>query len=95
VKKLSDGKVYIADEALRVGLIDKVGYFRDAVNVLAERAGVVSPSVVEYQRIKGLRDMFRVSALLSRPRSVLDLAGMEGNPNPYGMYFIWEGAGVP
>jgi ClpP class serine protease len=94
VKKLSDGKIYIADEALQVGLIDKVGYFRDAVNALAERAGVVSPGVVEYQRVKGLRDMFRVSALLFKPRSVLDLAGVEGNSNPYGLYFLWEGAGA-
>jgi protease-4 len=94
VKKLSDGKVYIADEALKMGLIDMVGYFRDAVNALSERAGVVSPSVVDYQRVKGLRDVFRVSARLFKPRSVLDLAGVEGNPNPYGLYFLWEGAGA-
>jgi protease-4 len=94
VKKLSDGKIYIADEALKAGLIDKVGYFRDAVNALAERAGVVSPNVVEYQREKGLRDMFRVSAHLFKPRSVFDLAGMEGELGPYGLYFLWEGAGA-
>jgi protease IV len=94
VKKLSDGKIYIADEALKVGLIDKVGYFQDAVNELAERAGVVSPNVVEYQREKGLRDMFRVSAHILKQRSVLGLAGVQGDPGPYGLYFLWEGAGA-
>jgi protease-4 len=91
VKKLSDGRVFIAAEAERAGLIDEVGYFRDAVNALAERSGVTQPNVVEYQRERGLRDVFRASARLLRPRTVLDYAERgETIPLAGGLYFLWN-----
>jgi protease-4 len=45
-----NGKVYTADEAIKLGLVDQTGYLDDAVAFAAQRAGVKSPTVVRYER---------------------------------------------
>jgi len=49
-----DGKVYLAEEAKRLGLIDSIGYQSEAVDRLARLAGLWDPNVVRYQRRKGV-----------------------------------------
>ncbi len=44
-----NGKVYLAADALRVGLIDEIGYRQDAVNRAAALAGLDDPHVVAYR----------------------------------------------
>jgi len=47
---LADGSVYVAPQALSVGLIDKVGYLDDAIDLVKSRAGIQRAQVVEYRR---------------------------------------------
>ncbi|MBN1505375.1 MAG: signal peptide peptidase SppA [Sedimentisphaerales bacterium] len=47
---LADGSIYAAPQALEVGLIDKVGYFDDVVDLIKSRVGLQRVQVVEYRR---------------------------------------------
>ncbi len=49
-KALADGSIYVAPQALEVGLIDKVGYLDDAIDLVKSRAGIQRAKVVEYRR---------------------------------------------
>ncbi len=50
VKTLADGQVYNAKQALDAGLIDKIGYLDDTVNLIQEELGLSDPKVVTYHR---------------------------------------------
>ncbi len=87
VEKLADGRIYIASDALKLGLIDDVGYFDDAVDALAEKAGIVDPVLVEFEREVNFRDILgRVSLYL--PGSILE----ERLRRPAGLelYYLWD-----
>jgi protease-4 len=47
---LADGSIYVAPQAQTVGLIDKVGYLDDAIDLVKARAGIQKAQVVEYRR---------------------------------------------
>jgi protease-4 len=50
VRKLADGRVYTANQALEAGLVDQIGYLDDAILLAASEAGIASPKVVTYYR---------------------------------------------
>lgn len=50
VEEIADGRVFIAEEALRLGLIDRIGYFPDALAAMSELIGNDSLHVVRYER---------------------------------------------
>ena len=50
VKTATDGRVFTADEALRLGLVDQIGYLDDAIASARRRAGVRQASVVIFHR---------------------------------------------
>lgn len=50
LKKVADGRVYTANQALAAGLIDKVGYLDDAIGDMREKIGDDRARVVSYYR---------------------------------------------
>jgi len=50
VVKLADGRVYLAQQALDAGLIDRIGTLHDAIDVAKRRAGIEDAHVVLYHR---------------------------------------------
>ena len=50
VKKLADGSIYSAQEAMDEHLIDGIGYIEEAISVAEELAGISGAKVVEYKR---------------------------------------------
>ncbi len=50
VRKLANGKIYTAEQALDYKLIDQIGYFDDALDKARELAGVEKPRVVKYTK---------------------------------------------
>ncbi|MCA9734525.1 MAG: signal peptide peptidase SppA [Deferribacteres bacterium] len=46
VKKLADGRVYTGQQALANGLVDKLGTYSDAVNLVARMAGIEDQPVL-------------------------------------------------
>lgn len=57
VEEIADGRVFIAEEALRLGLIDQIGYFPDALAAMSELVGNDSLHVVRYERKATFMDM--------------------------------------
>lgn len=50
VKKLADGRIYTSTEAQANGLIDRIGYLDDAVELAKARARLAEATVVTYSR---------------------------------------------
>jgi protease-4 len=68
VKRLADGSIYGAKEALSEKLIDKIGYIDEAVEQVKSLAGIEKAQVVEY------RKPFSLAYLLSsRSRNILKI----------------------
>jgi len=49
VTSLADGGIYVADEAAKAELIDKVGYLDEAIAMAKDLAGIQNAQVVEYR----------------------------------------------
>ena len=50
IKKLADGRVYTAEQAIEGKLIDKIGYLDDAIDIVKKKAGIRKARVVIYHR---------------------------------------------
>lgn len=48
VKAIAEGRVWIGSSALEIGLVDELGSLNDAINAIAEEAGLDASSVVAY-----------------------------------------------
>ena len=57
VNEIADGRVFIAEEALQLGLVDQIGYFPDALDAMVELIGNDSLHVIRYERKATLMDM--------------------------------------
>jgi len=62
VRRLADGSIYWADEALKEKLIDKIGYLKDAIKEIKEKAGIDKAQVVEYRKPFSLSDILSAQA---------------------------------
>ncbi len=50
LKEISDGRVFLAPRALELGLVDRLGYLEDAIEVAKKEAGIEEAQVVTYTR---------------------------------------------
>jgi protease IV len=50
VRKLADGRIYTAQQALEAGLIDQIGYLEDAIAIAKQETGLGEARVVAYHR---------------------------------------------
>lgn len=50
VKSLADGRIYTAEQAKDVGLVDRLGYLDDAIELAKAKAGIKEARVVLYYR---------------------------------------------
>jgi protease-4 len=50
LQTVADGRIFTAPQALAAGLVDRIGYFDDAINLAKRRAGVSDARVVVYRR---------------------------------------------
>jgi len=62
VNRLADGGIYWAEEALREKLVDRIGYFDDAVERAKQLAGIDEARVVEYSRPFSFMGLFGAEA---------------------------------
>jgi protease-4 len=64
-----NGKIYLADEAMKLGLVDRIGYRGEAIAAAADQASLSDPTVKEYKPRTNL-----ISELLkARSAPVVDL----------------------
>ena len=61
-RKLADGRVYTADQALAHGLVDRIGYMGDAVALARKAAGLEEARVIVYHRPRQYRATYYARA---------------------------------
>lgn len=65
VRALADGRVFTGNQALKAGLVDKLGNFHDAIQVAADLAGIKGkPSTRRLGRVTGFEALFNASSYL-------------------------------
>jgi protease-4 len=91
VRGLADGRVYTADQALKLGLVDRIGYLEDVVALAKERAGLSEAKVVMYHRPKEYRaNIYSLTPPLSTAESTLaQFAAALGGGGPRFLYLWW------
>jgi protease-4 len=79
LRRIADGRIYTADQALANGLVDRIGYREDAIAQARQMAGLAQARVVEYSRQPSVLDLFSARAggggvTINLPRTWLESA---------------------
>jgi protease-4 len=69
IDQIANGKVYSAADALKLGLVDQIGYLDDATAKAAQLAGLTHPTVVKFQRHSTLLDLLSADNRLGSARA--------------------------
>ena len=92
VRRLADGRIYTATQALEAGLIDRIATLREAIALAKRRAGTKRIRLVAYQRPLGYRPNYYTRAPLPPGGAVtllnIDLASWLSRSTPRFMY-LW------
>jgi len=67
VRAAADGRIYTAEQAKALGLVDEIGYMDDAVAAARKAAGVTQARVVMYHRPKEYRSNYYSTAPTPTP----------------------------
>ncbi len=93
-KEIASGRIFLADDALRLGLIDRIGYVEDAISEAEKLAGLPKDAkVVVYRRTEYNNDNIynTATARQETPQiSLLDSGLAEAIPPMLsGFYYLW------
>src|SRR5690242_19235561 len=73
----ADGRVLSGSEALKLGFVDQLGSFDDAVDRAKSIAGISRANLVQYQQRFDLADMFRIFGKSDASSSIKVDLGMD------------------
>jgi protease-4 len=94
--EISTARVFLADEALKVGLVDKIGYLSDAVKESKKLARVPEDArVVVYRRTEFPEDnYYNIAGVASGDLncSAINIELPESLSLKAGFYYLWPGA---
>lgn len=88
VRAAADGRIYTADQALALGLIDRIGYLEDAVAMAREAASLGEASIVMYRRPRDYRSNFYSTAPVA-DEGFAQMARLIGAGGPRFLYLWW------
>lgn len=89
VRAFADGRVYTAQEALGLGLIDGIGYLEDAIAAAKQAAGLTEARVVSYHRPRQYRATIYSAADPPAPAMGLGDAARLVFSGPRLLYLWW------
>lgn len=64
---IANGKVYSGPEAMKLGLVDQVGYLTDAIIHASSVAGLSNPTVIRYEKTPSFSDLILGAQGSARP----------------------------
>lgn len=79
VRDLADGRIYLGEDAMDIGLVDQIGYIEDATAALKEEIGG-NPQIIEYgytNNFAGINLNYGVGNLIGDITGRSDIARME------------------
>ncbi len=91
VRAFSDGRIYTASRAQELGLVDRVGYLEDALQLAKQRAGLSEARVIMYHRPREYRsNIYSGTAAPERlEASLAQLSSLLIGPGPRFLYLWW------
>jgi protease IV len=92
VRAFADGRIYTAEQARALGLVDRVGYLDEAVAAARQAAGLTEARVVMYHRPREYRaNIYSGSPPSSSGADALvsQVAGLLGGPGARFLYLWW------
>jgi protease-4 len=91
VRAFADGRIYTAEQARGLGLVDRVGYLDDAIEMAKTAAGLTEAKVVMYHRPREYRaNMYSATPPTPGADALLgQLAGALGGPGARFLYLWW------
>ena len=89
VREIADGRIYTADLALKLKLIDRIGYLKDAVDEARTLAGIKGAKLVLYtRRPNSAENVYSpTSVSASADSSVMEFARRTLR---FQLYYLWE-----
>lgn len=89
---LATGQVYSANQALELGLVDKIGFLDDAVERICEMAKVSpkSAQVVKYSKEASFKDMLFSIQQGDKPEVVEDVKKVINKAASPKAYYLWQ-----
>jgi protease IV len=96
LSEISTARVFLAEDALRVGLVDKIGYLSDAVKESKKLAGIPENArVVVYRRTEFPEDnYYNIAGVVSEDVNIsaINIELPESLRLNAGFYYMWPGA---
>ena len=92
VRTFADGRIYTAEQAKALGLVDEIGYMDDVVAAARKAAGIEDARVIMYQRPKDCRANFYSAAPAPVPgleTSLQQLTALVSGSGPRFLYLWW------
>ena len=91
VRGFADGRIYTAEQARALGLVDRIGYLDEAVAAARAAAGITEARVVMYHRPREYRDNIYSGAPPATGADALvsQMAGLLGGPGARFLYLWW------
>ncbi len=91
VRAFADGRIYTAEQAKALGLVDRIGYLEDAVEAAKTAAELKEARVVMYHRPKEYRANFYSTTPVApgADTALAQLAATLAGPGPRFMYLWW------
>lgn len=97
LKTATDGRVFTGEQALQLGLVDKLGLLSDAIAGAKEKAGTPKARVVMYKRPHGYSGSIYADTTTPSPQAnvgsgvaVLQLSLPPQVTLPRGFYYLWQ-----
>jgi protease-4 len=91
VRGFADGRIYTAEQARALGLVDRIGYLDEAIAAARTAAGLTEARVVMYHRPREYRDNIYSGAppAVGADALVAQMAGLLGGPGARFLYLWW------
>lgn len=91
VRAFADGRIYTAQQAKDLGLVDRVGYLEEAVDLAKQAARLPEARVVMYHRPREYRANIYSGTPVPEPvqPSLLQLSSLLIGPGPRFLYLWW------
>ena len=88
--RVTDGRIFVADQALALGMIDRVGYLDEAIDHAMKLAGVDDAHIVLYRSGRDANSNIYARAEASAPAGILEqgLATVLPHSGPMFLY-LW------
>jgi protease-4 len=85
-----DGRIYTGEQALALGLVDRIGYLEDAVKAAKGSAKLTEARVVMYRRPREYRSNYYSTAPVSASdEGLAHIARIIGAGGPRFLYLWW------